>query len=140
MATLEYTDAPETETIPAAEGGTIQCPQCGTTLPVNAEHCTNCDWHRIGKPETAEGKASDMVAVMLSVIPGLGHIYKGHKLIGLIFIIFTPMAVLAALLAATGTAGFGLGLLPIYWFGVMFHVYGIDDRLVGTTQDFGEEY
>ena len=140
MATLEYTDAPETETVPAAQGGTTQCPQCGTTLPVNAEQCPNCNWHRIGKPETAEGQASDMVAVMLSVIPGLGHIYKGHKLAGLILIIATPMAVLAAALAATGTAGFGLGLLPIYWFGVMFHVYGIDDRAVSASQDVSEEY
>ena len=140
MATLAYTDAPETETIPAAQGGTIQCPQCGTTLAVNAEACPKCGWHRIGKPETAEGKASDMVAVMLSVIPGLGHIYKGHKMLGLIFIIATPMAVLAALLAATGTAGFGLGLLPIYWFGVMFHVYGIEDRIVPGIKDEGEQY
>lgn len=142
MTTLAYTDAPETETTSAVEGDTIQCPQCGTTIPVSAEHCPKCSWTRIamGKPETAEGKASDMVAVMLSVIPGLGHIYKGHKLAGLILIIATPMAVLAALLAATGTAGFGLALLPIYWFGVMFHVYGVEDRIVPGIQDEGEEF
>ena len=94
----------------------------------------------MGKPETAEGKASDAVAVMLSVIPGLGHIYKGHRITGLLFILATPFAVLAALLAATGTAGFGLALLPLYWFGVMFHVYGVEDRIVPGTQDVSEQY
>ena len=140
MATLEYTDAPAAESTSAVEGGTIQCPQCGTTLPTNAEHCTKCDWTRLGKPETAEGQASDAVAVMLSVVPGLGHIYKGHKFAGLALILATPMAVGVALLAATGTAGFGLGLLPLYWFGVMFHVYGVEDRIVPGTVDEGEEY
>ncbi|MDQ6861660.1 MAG: zinc ribbon domain-containing protein [Verrucomicrobiota bacterium] len=140
MATLEYTDAPETEATAAVEGATMQCPQCGTTISTNADHCPKCSWTRLGKPETAEGKASDAVAVLLSVIPGLGHIYKGHKFAGLVLIIATPMAVLVALLAATGTAGFGLGLLPIYWFGVMFHVYGIQDRIAPGKVDPGEEF
>ncbi len=140
MATLAYTDAPETETVPAVEGETIECPQCGTTIPTEADHCPNCSWTRMGKPATAEGQASDAVAVLLSVIPGLGHIYKGHKFAGLVLIIATPMAVALAALAATGTAGFGLGLLPIYWFGVMFHVYGIQDRIAPGSQDQGEEY
>jgi hypothetical protein len=114
---LEYTDAPLVENQPAAEASTLS------------------------KPETAEGKASDAVAVMLSVIPGLGHIYKGHKIIGLLLIfVGTPMAVALALLIATGTAGFGIGLLPIYWFAVMFHVYAIKDRVVPNADDVGEQY
>ena len=115
---LQYTDAPTTENQPGLTG-------------------TRAD----GKLETVEGKASDFVAVMLSVLPGLGHIYKGHKLVGLLLIFAgTPMAIGLALLAATGTAGFGLGLLPIYWFAVMFHVYAIQDRIVPETDDSGEEY
>ena len=91
--------------------------------------------------ETAEGKASDLVAVLLSVLPGLGHIYKGYRFIGLILMFFgTPAATGAALLAATGTAGFGLALLPLYWFAVMFHVYAIKDRVLTATEDEGEEY
>ena len=43
-----------------------------------------------------------MVAVMLSIVPGLGHIYKGYRLIGLLLMFFgTPMAVGLALLIAT---------------------------------------
>ena len=37
--------------------------------------------------ETAEGKASDLVAVMFSIVPGLGHIYKGHILAGLLWML-----------------------------------------------------
>ena len=96
------------------------------------------------KPETAEGLASDAVAVLLSVIPGLGHIYKGHNVIGMLLIfVGTPMAVLIALLIATGTAGFGIGLLPVYWFADMFHVYGIEDRAASAAAasiEEGEQY
>jgi hypothetical protein len=94
-----------------------------------------------GKLETAEGRASDMVAVMLSIVPGLGHIYKGYRLIGVLLIFFgTPMAVGLALLIATGTAGFGFFLLPIYWIAVMVHVWAIPDRIVPGLTDEGEQY
>jgi uncharacterized protein (DUF697 family) len=90
--------------------------------------------------ETAEGKASDLVAVMLSVVPGLGHVYKGYKLLGLLFVIGAFGAILCGALAATATAGFGLALIPIYWFAVMFHVYGVEDKIASTVKDDGEEY
>jgi hypothetical protein len=78
---------------------------------------------------------------MLSVVPGLGHVYKGYKLLGLLFVIGAFGAILLGALAATATAGFGLFLIPIYWFGVMFHVYGVKDRVVPTSkEDQGEEY
>lgn len=118
----------------------MKCPSCGHTIPIDAGRCEHCDWTRQGKAETAEGKASDAVAVMLSVIPGLGHVYKGYRLIGLFFVIGAGFAVLLGGLAATATAGFGLGLIPIYWIGVMVHVYAIQDRVVPATTDEGEEY
>ena len=136
---LEYTDAPPVERAPDSSE-TMQCPLCGHTLTKDADRCDRCDWVRSEPGETAEGKASDAVAVLLSVLPGLGHIYKGHRLVGLLLIVGTPFAVGAALLAATGTSGFGLALLPLYWFGVMFHVYGIPDRIAPGTADEGEEY
>ncbi|MGZ5002387.1 MAG: hypothetical protein ACXWFY_00550 [Chthoniobacterales bacterium] len=114
---IEYTDAPTTENETAS-------------LAQNTE----------GKLETAEGKASDLVAVMLSVIPGLGHVYKGYRLLGLLFLIGGGFALLCGGLAATATAGFGLALIPIYWFGVMFHVYAIPDRVASDVSDEGEEY
>jgi hypothetical protein len=135
---MEYTDAPAP---PATEIGPDQmaCPYCGHLLPTDAQACDHCDWTR-SATETAEGKASDAMAVLLSVIPGLGHIYKGHKFIGLLILfIGTPMAIMIAALTFTFTAGFGGLLLPLWWFGVMFHVYGIEDRVV-PGEDEGEQY
>jgi hypothetical protein len=136
---LEYTDAPTSE--PAVDADTMSCPLCGHVLPKAAESCDRCDWVRAPDTDTAEGKASDLVAVLLSVVPGLGHVYKGYKLLGLLFVIGAFGAILLGALAATATAGFGLALIPIYWFAVMFHVYGVEDRVAKTaTQDEGEEY
>jgi hypothetical protein len=102
--------------------------------------CDHCDWTG-AEHETAEGKASDAFAVVLSIIPGLGHIYKGHTLVGLLLIfVATPMAVGLALLAATATASFAVLLLPLYWLAVIFHVYGIEDRVGPPKKDEGEEY
>lgn len=118
----------------------MQCPQCGATLPKESKQCNRCDWVRPDAGETAEGKASDAVAVLLSVVPGLGHVYKGYRVLGLLFLIGGMFAVLLGGLAATATAGFGLGLIPIYWFAVMFHVYAIPDRVAPGVHDEGEEY
>jgi len=135
---VEYTDAPITELPVSAD--TMTCPLCGHVLPKDAQACDRCDWVRTPDADTAEGKASDLVAVMLSVIPGLGHVYKGYRLLGLLFVSGAFAAILLGMLAATATAGFGLGLIPIYWFAVMFHVYGIQDRVAPTAKDDGEEY
>ena len=136
---MEYTDAPTSE--PPVSAETMACPLCGHILPLDAQACDRCDWVRAPDTQTAEGKASDAVAVMLSVIPGLGHVYKGYKLLGLLFFFGAIGAMLLGALAATATAGFGLGLIPIYWFAVMFHVYGVEDRVVPPTKDEeGEEY
>jgi hypothetical protein len=136
---MEYTDAPVQQQ-EELSSDTMQCPYCGHTLPKNADHCDQCDWTRASS-ETAEGKASDAVAVMLSVLPGLGHIYKGHRLIGaLIMFVGTPMAIGIAALTFTFTAGFGGLILPLWWFAVMFHVWAIEDRVVPTEQDEGEQY
>ena len=136
---MEYTDAPTSET-QAIGATTMQCPLCKNVLPKDAESCDRCDWTRQGKPEGAEGKASDAFAVLLSVLPGLGHIYKGHRLIGLLLIIGAPFAVGLSALAATATAGFGLGLMALYWIGVMIHAYAIVDRVSPEKHEEGEQY
>jgi hypothetical protein len=131
---MEYTDAPTQ----IAE--TMSCPQCGRELPADAQVCDGCGWKREGD-ETAEGKASDAFAVLLSIVPGLGHVYKGHTMVGLLLIfVATPMAVGMALLAATATAGFAVLLLPLYWLAVMIHAYGIEDRVGPAKADEGEQY
>jgi DNA-directed RNA polymerase subunit RPC12/RpoP len=136
---LEYTDAPPAE-IETGNSETYKCSQCGHTLPKEVERCDRCGTVRMSKPETAEGKASDAVAVLLSVVPGLGHVYKGYRVLGLLFVIGAGFALLIGALAATATAGFGLALIPIYWIGVMFHVYAIKDQIAPGSNDVGEQY
>src|SRR5438067_8763031 len=81
---VEYTDAPAASP-ESSTGDKMPCPYCGHLLPKDAQRCDRCDWTRAATAETAEGKASDAVAVILSIIPGLGHIYKGHKLVGFLW-------------------------------------------------------
>lgn len=134
---IEYTDAPsQPEQISTDE---MRCPYCGALLPKNAEACTQCDWTR-SATKPAEPKASDAMAIFISLIPGLGHIYKGHRAMGLLLMfVITPIAIVFGFLAAFASAGFGIGLLVFYWLAVMIHAWAIEDRVVPTA-DEGEEY
>jgi hypothetical protein len=136
---MEYTDAPPTES-QTESTDTMLCPYCGTVLPRNSERCTKCDWTR-GAAETAEPKASDAMAILLSIIPGLGHIYKGHRLMGaVILFVITPIAVAFAIIAALASAGWGILMLIPYWGAVMLHVWGIKDRVTPRPEDDSEQY
>src|SRR6059036_2732101 len=85
----------------------MPCPYCGHLLPKDAESCDRCDWTHSGATETAEGKASDAVAVILSVIPGLGHIHKGHKLAGFLWMAGAIPVGIFVFLAAIASADSG---------------------------------
>ena len=135
---VEYTDAPPTRPESTA-ADQMPCPYCGHLLPKDAQSCDRCDWKR-GATETAEGKASDAVAVILSIIPGLGHIYKGHKLAGFLWMAGAIPVGIFVLLAAVASAGFGIGLFFFYLIAVMLHAYAVDDRVVTPKEDEGEEY
>src|SRR2546423_15395455 len=114
---VEYTDAPAAKPAPG-EANKIPCPYCGHLLSKDATRCDQCDWTR-SATETAEGKASDAVAVLLRIIPGLGHIYKGHKLAGFLWMAGAGPAGIFVFLAAVGSAGFGDGLFCSYFIAVI---------------------
>jgi len=122
---------------PRDEAVALTCPLC--SAPLDAEHpaeCTKCDWvatpatHAITHP----GAFRDRAAVALSVVPGLGHMYKGYELTGVICTLGAMFAILACAVAATFTAGFGILLLPIYWVGIMLHAYWIEDRCIAPPK------
>ena len=117
----------------------MPCPYCGHLLPKDATRCDQCDWTR-SATETAEGKASDAIAVMFSIIPGLGHIYKGHILAGLLWMAGAVPVGIFVFLAAFASAGWGLGLFFFYLIAVMLHAYAVDDRVAPPKEDEGEEY
>jgi hypothetical protein len=66
--------------------------------------------------------------MLMSVIPGLGHIYKGYTTLGVFLLLGGILAVFAAAVAATATMGLGLFLIPCYWVAVMLQVYWLEDR------------
>src|SRR5438876_7463782 len=136
---VEYTDAPAIQ--PASgEACRMPCPYCGHLLPKDAQSCDRCDWTRSATEQTAEGKASDAVAVMFSIIPGLGHIYKGHILAGFLWMAGAIPVGIFVFLAAVASAGWGLGLFFFYLGAAMLHAYAVDDRVAPPTDDEGEEY
>ena len=63
------------------------------------------------------------------VIPGLGHIYKGQYLPGVVILLLgAPLAVWAGVLLSLATLGVGL-LIPVaYWATVAVSAYYAEDR------------
>jgi len=118
----------ETSEATVSETKVKECPLCGTALPEDADACSRCDWVPGYRRLRAGGSQRDVIAVALTLVPGAGHIYKGHKLTGWIIMAGTVLVIFGVGVVATYTAGFGLLLLPFYWLWVMTLAYWIEDR------------
>jgi len=73
-------------------------------------------------------KHRNELAAIQSIIPGLGHIYKGYVGMGLSLMIMFPVIVYAGIVMAFATAGVGLFLPIAYMLIVGWHAFTIDDR------------
>lgn len=89
--------------------------------------------------------AENRIAALLTIVPGLGHIYKGHLAAGFIWMFFgMPLAVWIGILLGLATAGVGL-LFPILcWAGLAVDAYYERDLrkhhwLMPTTDGSEEE-
>jgi len=78
------------------------------------------------RPETI--RAENKIAALLTIVPGLGHVYKGHYATGFIWMFAgMPLAIWVGILLGLATAGFGL-LFPIAcWAGLAFDAYNEPD-------------
>ncbi len=109
----------------------MKCPLCDTPLPDDAQSCTRCDWVR--NPPKSELRATkdnsrDLAALWLSLVPGLGHLYKGHLILGgVIFFIAGPLTLALAAALLAGTLGLSLVLPLTFMFMVMAHAYRAKD-------------
>jgi hypothetical protein len=65
--------------------------------------------------------------MLMSVVPGLGHIYKGHTLVGAILMVGTLLVSFFVAATVSATAGVALILVPIYWSIVMLHAFWAED-------------
>ena len=72
----------------------------------------------------------NQIAAMLSVIPGLGHLYKHHYLAGLgIMIGGNALMVFVTFLLAFATLGLALLVVPCLWFaGVAYSAFLASDE------------
>ena len=115
---------------PKAAAAHTTCPLCDTPLdPKHPNECTRCDWVLGYRRQQAApvGTDRDAYSVILSVVPGLGHLYKGHLIPGAMFMAGGILATFMVAVIATFTMGFGLLLLPLYWVAVMMQVYWLED-------------
>jgi len=113
--------------MPASEvNKPFSCPLCGASLSPDARECTQCDWVQ-PRDDDKTGSLRDFQAMGLSLIPGLGHVFKGHLWMGLAYFVgtfpilffFGPMGMVAM--------GFQLLLIPFYWFWVALHAFLVPD-------------
>lgn len=80
-------------------------------------------------PHNDKELARDEVALVLSLIPGLGQIYKGHVGHGvLLLLIITPAMLWMGALLSLATMGFGLVVPAGYWIAVAAHAYLVEDN------------
>ena len=63
----------------------------------------------------------------MTIVPGLGHFYKGHTVMAAIAFVGGIVAWFVAAIAATATMGLALALLPLYWVALIMHVFWLED-------------
>ena len=94
-----------------------KCPLCGEPLSDNANACSKCDWFRGYREDeslTHDIDRRDLAAAVLSVVPGAGHLLKGHD-VGWLLMVGVPFVLV---LAFAFTMFFGWLLVPTYWISV----------------------
>lgn len=86
--------------------------------------------HALSTPLTKEEKhAHNEIAALLSIVPGLGHIYKGHYEMGLIWMFLgMPLAVFIGIVCILGTAGVSLFFPVMVWAALAVDAYNEKDR------------
>lgn len=73
--------------------------------------------------------AENTIAALLSIVPGLGHIYKGHYEAGLAWMFFgMPLAIFVGILFGLATAGIGLFFPIVCWAALTVDAYFEKDR------------
>lgn len=73
-------------------------------------------------------KMRDEFAAAQSIIPGLGHIYKGHVLQGIILFLGGLVSLWVGLILGFATAGIGLLIPVVYVICIGYHAYDTDDK------------
>jgi TM2 domain-containing membrane protein YozV len=117
------------------------CGTCGTSLPNASATCPTCG-SRPAEPTSprhaASGRKSPGKAVALAIVPGMGHVYLGHTLKGLFFLLACGgvefIGIDLDLSVIGGLVGVPLGLGGIGLYGYqLFDAYREAKRLQSKT-------
>ena len=69
---------------------TTICGRCGSSLPSPSATCPNCgaapSWGSNTR-RAARPRKNPTVAAALAIVPGMGHVYLGHNMKGLFFLL-----------------------------------------------------
>lgn len=80
------------------------------------------------KPSPETLRARHFAALALSIIPGLGHLYKGHVGMGLLFMLGIMLVIFISVMMIWATAFTSLVIIPlIYWIAVGAHAFAAED-------------
>ncbi|HWB58381.1 MAG TPA: hypothetical protein VG733_02775 [Chthoniobacteraceae bacterium] len=114
---------------PGKTAETTRCPLCNAPLE-EPDRCSKCDWVR-GEQERREQRLRanpvDLTACLLSIVPGLGHFYKGQRRLAVLYFIGAGFALFWAIVFASSTVCASLLAPPAYWAWVMTHAYLAED-------------
>ena len=81
------------------------------------------------RPLNSRATDTNRIAAALSIVPGLGHVYKGHFAQGFVWMLLgMPVAVWAGILLSLATAGAGLFLPVLCWVALGIDAYYEKDR------------
>jgi hypothetical protein len=76
-----------------------------------------------------EKHAHNEIAAVLSIVPGLGHIYKGHYEMGVFLMVLgMPIAIFVGIISILGTAGISLLFPIVCWAALAYDAYRKKDR------------
>ena len=76
------------------------------------------------RPSAELVNAENEIAAVLSIVPGLGQVYKGHFTIGFVWMLFgMPLAIWIGVLLSLATAGLGLLVPIVCWAGLAVDAY-----------------
>jgi hypothetical protein len=124
----------------------MRCPLCQAELPDDATQCTQCDW--VQEPDLPRSQAQDWCAAALSFVPGLGHLYKGHLVPGLLLLCLGgPAFLLLVMLLIPKTFGLSLLLPAAFIAFTAVHAFrlpdarqspGIREQAIRTLEHWGK--
>jgi TM2 domain-containing membrane protein YozV len=106
----------------------VLCGRCGSPLPNPGATCPRCGAapsRGYAQRRAARPRKNPAVAAALAIVPGMGHVYLGHNLKGLFFLLACggiefvgvdlDLSVIGGLLGVPlGAGGFGLYVFQIW--------------------------